>query len=202
MRATGELVAKRGYSKVSVSLIIKRARVSHRTFYNHFGSKEDAFLALFDSVVAETQKRVGATLLDERDAPWAKQVILAVVEVLAVIAENPIIARACIVEAPAVGSEIVGRYRDSVTGLSPLLRLGRTLHEGEGELPETLEDTLAGSILWSAYQRLIVGESDRIEGLIPETTLFVLRPYLGEAEAARWARWSEDRTRPIPTPSG
>ena len=47
-------------------------------------------------------------------------------------------------------------------------------------------------MLWSAYQRLIVGEADRIEALLPEAIEFVLRPYLGEAEAARWACSGEE----------
>lgn len=40
LRATGELVAKRGYNAVTVELIIKRARVSFKTFYVHFPNKE------------------------------------------------------------------------------------------------------------------------------------------------------------------
>jgi hypothetical protein len=78
--------------------------------------------------------------------------------------------------------------------LSPLLRHGRELGPAAAQLPETLEDTLAGGVLWSAYQRLIVGEVDRIEALLPEAIEFVLRPYIGEGEAARWARWSQEKT--------
>ena len=47
-RATGELVAKRGYAGVSVELIVKRARVSFKTFYKHYANKEEAFADLFD----------------------------------------------------------------------------------------------------------------------------------------------------------
>jgi hypothetical protein len=35
---------------------------------------------------------------------------------------------------------------------------------------------------------LIVGEVEEIEGLLPESTEFVLRPYLGAASAAQWAK--------------
>ena len=45
MRATGELVAKRGYNDVTVELIVKRARVSFKTFYKHFGGKEESSLS-------------------------------------------------------------------------------------------------------------------------------------------------------------
>ena len=55
-----------------------------------------------------------------------------------------------------------------------------------------LEMTLAGSVLWSVYQRLIVGELDRIEELLREVIELVLRPYLGEEEATRIARTQVD----------
>ncbi len=44
LRATGELIAKRGYNDIAVELIVKRARVSFKTFYRHFPNKEAAFL--------------------------------------------------------------------------------------------------------------------------------------------------------------
>src|SRR6478752_2495333 len=47
--ATSELVAERGYQKTTIELIAKSARVALRTFYEHFASKEECFLAAFDA---------------------------------------------------------------------------------------------------------------------------------------------------------
>ena len=52
LRAVGELVAERGYSDVTVELIVKRAHVSFKTFYKHFASKEECFVALFEAAFA------------------------------------------------------------------------------------------------------------------------------------------------------
>jgi hypothetical protein len=54
-------------------------------------------------------------------------------------------------------------------------------------LPETLEDTLAGGVLWVVNQRLLAGELGEIRALLPEALEFLLRPYVGEDEAAREA---------------
>jgi AcrR family transcriptional regulator len=194
MRATGELVAKRGFADTTVELICKRAHVAFKTFYNHFGNKEEAFLALFDSVMADAAERIEAGLAEHAEAPWPEQVAVALRALFGVILEDPIISRAVIVEAPTVGPAIAGRYEAAATALSPLLRRGREYDKRAAELPKTLEDTLAGGVLWSAYQRLIVGEVDRIEELMPEAIVFVLRPYIGEGEAARWAEWSPEET--------
>jgi AcrR family transcriptional regulator len=194
LRATGELVAKRGYGDVTVPMIVKQAPVSPKTFYVQFSGKEEAFLELFDGVIADAQKQIGAALAVSADASWPAQVVIAVRTLFDVILSDPLIARAVIVEAPTVGPIIIERYESAMATLSPLLAHGRELNPSGKELPVTLEDTLAGGILWSAYQRLIVGEVDRIELLAPEAIEFVLRPYLGEGEAVRWARWSPQET--------
>lgn len=193
-RATGELVAIRGYHDVTVERIVRRARVSFKTFYKHFSGKEECFLELFDTEMWRLRSQVQAALAEEADSPWPRQVIVALRALFEAILADPLLARATIVEAPTVGPVIAERYERSIRLLSPLIRRGRAFSpQGEELLPQTLEDTLAGGVLWSAYQRLIVGEVDRIEALLPEATEFVLRPYLGEAEAARWAR-SDQKT--------
>jgi AcrR family transcriptional regulator len=188
LRATGELVAKRGYHDVTVERIVKRARVSFKTFYKHFSGKEDCFLELFDTVMGEAQAQIDAALAAEQSSPWPQQVVAALQALFAVFVADPLLARATIVEAPTVGPVIIDRYERSARALAPLLRRGRELSAQGEELPPTLEDTLAGGVLWSTYQRIIAGEADHIEALLPEAIEFVLRPYLGEAEAARWAR--------------
>lgn len=187
LRATGELVAEHGYNAVTIELIVKRARVSYKTFYSHFANKEECFLELFDEVMAQTRAAVEAAIAAESEAPWPQQVAAALRVLFGTFVADPLIARASVVEAPTVGPIIIERYERAMTFLSPLLRQGREYGSGGGELPDTLEDTLAGGVLWSAYQRLIVGEADRIEALLPEAIEFVLRPYIGEVEAAKWA---------------
>lgn len=195
LQATGELVAERGYHAVTVELIVKHARVGFKTFYSHFSNKEECFVELFETVMAEARERMEAAVARERasDAPWPQQVAAALRALFDVFLADPLIARASIVDAPTVGPVMIDRYQKAMSGLTPLLRQGRELVPNANDLPPTLEDTLAGGLLWSAYQRLIVGEVDRIQTLLPEAVVFVLRPYVGEREAAKWAKWAEDR---------
>ena len=96
-------------------------------------------------------------------------------------------ARACLVEAPTAGPEAVARHEAALKRFVPLLRPGRELNPRSDELPESLEDTLAGGVLWVINQRLIAGEEEKLRGLLPEALEFLLRPYVGEDEAAREA---------------
>ncbi len=187
LRAIGELVAKRGYADVTVELIVKRARVSFKTFYKHYSGKEECFQDLFDSTVAGTERAIRERL-DEAEAGWPEQVVLALRLWIERIVAEPLIARAVIVEAPTAGPAMLEPYGRASRAFAPLFGRGRELNPRGAELPPTVEDTLSGSVFWSAYQRLIVGEAARLPELLPELTELVLRAYLGQAEAARIAR--------------
>ncbi len=185
-RATGELVAKRGYSGVSVELITKRAKVSFKTFYKLYSNKEEAFADLFDTALAATEAQVRGAL-EASDLDWPEQVALAMRTFFEAILAEPLIARAILVEGPTAGPAILSRYDQVAKALVPILLRGRQQDADAARLPETLEETLAGAVLWSAYQRLNFSETDRIVELIPENIQLVLRPYVGEAEASRVA---------------
>ncbi|HET7454945.1 MAG TPA: TetR/AcrR family transcriptional regulator [Solirubrobacterales bacterium] len=192
LRAIAELVAKRGYADVTVELIVKRARVSYKTFYKHFSGKEECFKELFDSAYESTEKAIRERLDAETDQ-WADRVVLALTIWIERIVAEPLVARAVIVEAPTVGPSMLERYDRVTKAFVPLFRAGREAHPRGAELPATVEDTLSGSVFWSAYQRLIVGEADSLPELLPELIELVLRTYLGQAEAARIARAPSSR---------
>jgi AcrR family transcriptional regulator len=187
LRSIGELVAKRGYADVTVELVVKRAHVSYKTFYKHFSGKEDCFVDLFDSAVRGSERRIGARLDAEAES-WDERVALALTTWIEAIVADPLIARAVIVEAPTVGPAMLERYGSATRAFVPLFRAGRDLNARGADLPQTIEETLSGSVFWSAYQRLVVGEADQLPELLPEMIELVLRTYLGQDEAVRIAR--------------
>jgi AcrR family transcriptional regulator len=189
LTAVAELVAEDGYTELTVELIIKRARVSYRTFYKHFSDKEDCLLAHYDAVLRQAEKEIRRRLAAEA-RPWPEQVALALRALVELIVARPEMASGIVVEAPTVGPRILDRYEQASKAFVPLLQEGRELSPRGAELPSTVEATLAGSVFWSLYQRLIVGESDRLPELLPELTELVLRTYIGPAEASRVAQAS------------
>lgn len=187
LRAVGELAAERGYADVTVEQIVKRAHVSFKTFYKHYAGKEDCFLALFDAASTNTERTIRRRL-DAEPRPWAEQVILALGTFIEEIVAAPVIARAVIVEPLAVGPAVAARYEQSLMAFAPLFQAGRELNPRGKELPETIEGILAGAVIWSAYERLIVGRADELTAYLPVLLDLVLRTYLGPTEAARIAR--------------
>jgi AcrR family transcriptional regulator len=184
LRVTAQLVAKRGYQDTTTELIVRRAKVGYRTFYKFFKDKETCFLALYDETLERTDSILKAAYASgDPDTPWSSRVAAAIDALYRQIVEDPALARACLVESITAGPAVLSRYEGAIHRLCRILEPGRRESEIGGELPDTLENTLAGGILWIAYQLLIVGETSRLPDLLPEAIQFALSPYLGEEKA-------------------
>jgi AcrR family transcriptional regulator len=184
--ATAELVAEQGYQETTIEQIVRRAKVGYKTFYNHYPDKEAAFLALIDAATERTVGRVEGAYKRE-EGPWPDRIGAALGTLFEDVAANPAVARAVLVEANAAGPEAAARHEAALKRLAPLIAPGRELNPRGSTLPQSLEETLAGGIAWVLGQRLMNGEADKLRGLLPETIEFVLRPFVGEDEAAREA---------------
>jgi AcrR family transcriptional regulator len=165
---------------------VRQAKVGYATFYKHYADKDECFLALLDGAI----ERAAAAVEDayERESgPWPDRVGAALGTLFKQVADYPNVARACLVESLTAGPRGMARHEAALKRLVPLLRPGRELNPRQAELPESLEDTLASGIFWVLSQRLVAGEAEKLRGFLPETLEFVLRPYVGEEEAAREA---------------
>ena len=102
-----EEMAERGYVETSVAAVIARAGVSRETFYEHFDNKLECFLTAFDAgvetltgTIAEAMGTTGPALerLDRGLAAYLRS-----------LAEEPALARTCMVESFAAGPRAIAR---------------------------------------------------------------------------------------------
>lgn len=182
--ALAEEIAGSGYRAVTVADIVRRAGIARNTFYENFSSKEDCFLAAQAMAMTEALTRV-VDAAGERES-WPERVEAGLAAFLHYVASEPALARACMVEALSAGPAAVARYEESLQSFVSLFRLGRDVAPAGVELPETLEEAVIGGIFWIIYQRIVQGEAETIEELLPQVLEFALTPYLG-GEAARRA---------------
>jgi AcrR family transcriptional regulator len=183
-----EAIAENGYSGTTIAHITRHAAVSRRTFYEHFSSKDECFVAAYDTVMEELRGRVSAAFEAEEDWPHAvKAGISAMLEFLAA---EPHLARLCMVEALVAGPVVVERYDAAIQSFVPYFKEGR-----EGRAPEVLarlspttEEALVGGMVSLISRRIIAGKAEELEELLPDLVEFTLTPYVGSAEAAKIAR--------------
>ncbi|HEU4944620.1 MAG TPA: TetR/AcrR family transcriptional regulator [Solirubrobacterales bacterium] len=186
LEATADLLAENGYQGTTLEMIVRQAKVGYATFYKHFADRDEAFLALLDAATERTADRMEAAYKRE-EGPWPDRVGAALGALFEDVAAHPNVARACLVEALTAGPEASARHEAALKRLSALLRPGRELNPRQAQLPENLEETLVGGVVWVLSQRLIGGEAGKLRALLPETLEFLLRPYVGEDEAAKEA---------------
>ncbi|MDX6602700.1 MAG: hypothetical protein QOF13_1902 [Solirubrobacterales bacterium] len=179
-------VAAKGYRAVTITDITKKARVSRRVFYENFEGKEECFLAAFEVVVSHIRE-LGEEAIASAD-DWPRRAIAAAHTVLLFFAEEPDLARLCLVESQAAGPAVSARFHEAVHEVVPYLEQGRAEREGDRALPPTTEESTLGALVLLAGRKVAAGEAEQLEELLPDFTEFILAPYLGAEKARRLAR--------------
>jgi AcrR family transcriptional regulator len=185
-----EAVAENGYASTTIAHITRHAAVSRRTFYEHFSSKDECFVAAYDTVMEELGELVSEAFAEQDD--WAHSVKAGIGTMLGFLAAQPSLARLCMVEALVAGPVVVERYDAAIESLIPYFKEGREGRSDEvlSRLSPTTEEALVGGMVSLISRRIFAGRSDELESLLPDLVEFALTPYLGSAEAAKVARES------------
>jgi AcrR family transcriptional regulator len=178
-------IEERGYADLTVADVIKEAAVSRRTFYEHFASKEECFLATYDLLAAHIRGLVEEAMGGE--ASWPERVREAFASVLRFLAAEPGLARLCMVEPLTAGGTVAAHHAVAIECFSRLLRSGHPPGSGRpddhgGELA-----TVAG-IASLLSRRIAAGEAADVEQLLPDLVEGYLAPFLGAGDAERIAR--------------
>lgn len=183
-----EAVAENGYSGTTIAHITSHAAVSRRTFYEHFNSKDECFIAAYDMVMTELNQRVGEAF--EQEEEWPQAIRAGLAAMLDFLINEPHLARLSMVEALVAGPVVVERYDAAIQSLVPYFEAGRKGRSDEvlAGLSSTTEEALVGGIVSLISRRIFADRTAELEALLPDLVEFALTPYLGSAEAAKVAR--------------
>jgi AcrR family transcriptional regulator len=187
MDALAQLTAEQGYEATKISDVVKRAGVARKTLYDNFEGKEEVFLAAFDAARDEVVERIEASCA-EVGGGWQEAVEAGLAAFLGYVAENPSLARMCMVEALSATPATTKRYEDA---LQEFVEMAEARTPEGRRLPETIDETLIGGVAWIVYQQIRRGETAAVEDLLPELTEFMVGPYL--SAGGRPARGGADR---------
>ena len=181
-----QAVSQRGFADATIADITSNAGVSRRTFYEHFASKEECFLAAYDLVLDHLRSRM--TEAASERSTWGEQVVAAVNAALQLLADEPEFARLATLEAVVAGKAGAERYRQSLDELVPFLKRGRDEAPGAYPLPPSTEDALIGGVASLIAREINAGRARELPALAPEVVNVLLLPYLGAGEAERLAQ--------------
>jgi AcrR family transcriptional regulator len=173
-------VAGKGYAATTIGDVVAVASVSTRSFYENFESKDQCFLAALDAIAGHLRELIAEEAAGAED--WPGQVVAGLRAALRFFADEPEVARACIVEPVAASPAVIAEFRRLVEAAAPYLARGRSEAAAPASLPESTEETLLGGLIVLVSRSIVVG--DPLEPLLPDLGEFLLAPYVG-AEVAR-----------------
>ena len=171
--AMARVVAEHGYGPATIGEVVANARISRRTFYEHFEDKEACFLETYrigcENGIAQIDEAVRA--LDQPD--WRTRLAVSLETYLAILAAEPHFARVLLIEvlgagprALAMREQVLGVYVEHYRGLRELARAE------EPDLPAVPDEflrALVGGIAELVQQCLLEsppGETpERLRGL-------------------------------------
>lgn len=152
MRAMAESLIEKGYAKTVVADVVKRARVSRRTFYEEFADRGECLLA-----TCERSTEVARELIDAAADPslsWEDQVEAAINAYFAFLTVSPRLTHAMLFEIYALGERGLERHRaisDRFT--QQVLELANRARESGAQIREVSYAT-ASAIVGAIYQLL------------------------------------------------
>ncbi len=175
VRAAAKVVVEQGYTALSIPAISGAAGVSNQTFYEHFASKRDAFLAAFEEIASEALRRTAVAFAAEGERPEAIGAGLRAL--LDYIAASALFAQLAFFELPTAGPVALDRADAMLDGFSEFLKPGSAPPQlGEPLSQSVLEAVPSG--IWAVIQHEIVhGRRDQLPQLAPEIVRIVLAPF-------------------------
>ena len=167
-------VAVNGYDGLTVDGIMREARVSEQTFFEHFKNGEQCF----KEALADRQRVALACLTETPQAPedWTSALRGNLRSLLAYLAADPDFARVACVEILALGSEGVRSSAAWTQAIATRLRDFVPEPERPGK---TVSQAIAGALLELIRHQVARGAADRLEDLLDRSTYLVLAPLIG-----------------------
>jgi AcrR family transcriptional regulator len=149
-----DAVEQRGIAAVSVLDVVGRARVSKRTFYESFATKEECFLAAYRSASNEVLRAIEEAADRERD--WEGRIDACVRTYLELLEGRRALTRAFLLEIHAAGPAALRARRDVHIRFADMLRA--MVQKARRDVPEVkpLSPKLAAALVGGVNELVLI----------------------------------------------
>lgn len=183
-------VAEKGYPAMTLDDIAKSAGASLTTFYQHFDGKEEAFLAAYDSAVAQASAAALPPFRWSRS--WPQGVRASLEAYLSFFAAEPLWARIAMVDVLTAGQSGI-EHRDRSLAL-----FEETLGPGAEQAPTASPlavEAIGGAVHSLIYEQIRRRGAEHLLQILPAVTFVALAPFVGAEEAIAVANKGALRSR-------
>ncbi|ACY14388.1 TetR/AcrR family transcriptional regulator [Haliangium ochraceum] len=181
IEAFAAAISEDGYAATTIADIVRRARVSKRTFYEHFSDKQACLLATYAQVTSHTRACMRAAFDSHREADWRERLEAVLDAYVTALESSPALTRACLTEMAAAGPRALELRREVHGEFAALLRevveRTRARHPEVREISPPMATALVGGIDELLLAQLERGPQHRLANL-RETAAELLRAVL------------------------
>jgi AcrR family transcriptional regulator len=187
-------VGARGYEKATVREVIERSGISSDQFHRRFASKEKCFGQAYE----EAAEQLGQDLLEagRKGADWRLGFRGALAELLRFVAEQPLLAKALLIEVRAARGQAWAVHQRVVERLTTAIDSAREQPDALPSISRMTAGFMVGAIEESIGLEIGAGRAAEVERLLPDLCHLVVLNYFGEDEA-----WLELRSGDAPAPA-
>ncbi len=179
-----------GYEATTLQEVAERAGVSPGTFQRRFGSREECFAAAYEAAAEELVERI---LEAGRGAPnWRAGLRAALAELLRFVAEQPLLAKALVLEVRAARGDAWLKHQQLVDRLIAAIDSARQQPGALASASPMTAGFMVGAIEESIALEIGAGRAAEAERLLPDLAHLIVLNYFGEDEA-----WLELRSASI-----
>ena len=171
LEAATTALDEQGYGRLTASRVTELARVSSRTFYQHFEDLWACLWTAYESEAGRLRREIESACAGVEGEPRARA-RAGISAALSFLASEPAVARLLSAEPPPQIAALAGARRDLVEELSAMLRA--ILEQGGATPLPGLERRLIGAAMALVSTRAAGGEPQRLRELEPELSELLL----------------------------
>jgi AcrR family transcriptional regulator len=195
--AVANLTAANGYAALTVEGIAAAAAISLQAFYEHYPSKEDAFLCAYEVGHGKGLALVERAFDCERD--WRLGVRAGITALFEYLAGEPAFAHLALVDALAASERAAERAIKGATVYAQMLLPGFAQSPRARRPPPIAVEAIAGGVFELCLHHALQRRMHELPLMVPRATYFALAPFIGADAAAEIAT---GRAGALASPSG
>jgi AcrR family transcriptional regulator len=167
-----------GYAKATVREVIGRARITEDRFHRHFGGKEACFARAYGEAAERLQGELLAAC--EEAADWKRGFEAGLAALLRFVAEQPLAARALLIEVKAARGEAWATHQEVVESLTAAIDSAREQPGARAGASAMTAGFVVGAIEESLCIEIAAGRAAEAERLLPDLTRLAFLQLFGE----------------------
>lgn len=157
-------VAAKGYADTTIADIVREAAVSRRTFYEHFATKAECLIALYEAASRNALDVLRQAIDPARD--WQSQAEAAIDAYFGCLSQNPVLLRTLFIEILGLGADGLAARRRVNQEIADFMLAVINAERRERPLSPDMAMAVVGGINELVLQAIERGRADRLRELV------------------------------------